>query len=140
MRDSSHGADHGVLPSRVRLASVSVVVAFGAGVALPRVSSPPDGFVIRPPSSAACGGRRGDVVPLRSTVLLPPAGRRRVGTWVVGRPVVLCARHGERHAARVAGNIGVMVVAGVGGRLSLRRSGVGGVIIRIPPERETVCL
>lgn len=128
----SHRTYHGVLPSRVRLSSVSVVVPFGAGVAVPRVSSPPSGFVVVS-SLTACSGRRWDVLPQRCTVLLSCVGRRGVGAWVAGRLVGLCARLGERYTVGVAGNISVRVVARVGDWLSWHWSGVGGVIVRIPP-------
>lgn len=86
-----HCTYHGVLPPWVRLSFVSVAVALGAGVAFPgvtvplwagvaaRASLPVDlhppsgGFVVVPPS-AACSGRRGDVLPRCCAVLLSCAG------------------------------------------------------------------
>lgn len=147
-----HRTYHRVLPSWVRLSFISVFVALGAGVALPGgrvplwagvaagaglpigVHSPPSGFIVLSPS-ATCRGRGGNVLPLRCTVLLSYMGRRWVVALVAGRLMGLCTCLRERHAA---GDWRVIVVAWVGGWLSWHMSGLGGVIIRIPPERETV--
>lgn len=137
-----HGAYHVLLPSCVRLSSVCVSVALGAGVALPGgrvplradvaswaclpipVSSRSFSFVMLAPY-AACGGRRGDVLPQRRPVRLARSGGGGVVAGVTARGLL-----GERHSSWL-----VAVLAGVGGWISWRGSGVGGVIVWIPPVR-----
>lgn len=113
MANFSHRAYHWVLPPGVWLPPISVGgVPVRAGLPV-RVSPPPGCFIVAPPPVVG-GGRRGHVLPQQGAVLLSCAG----------------GRLGERQSALV------VVVAGVGGWFSLRWSGVGGVVIWIPPGGE----
>lgn len=124
-----HRTYQGVLPPWVTLAFVSV--ALWANIALPGVEvplwagvvgrsglpvlvhSPSCGFIVVAPSASGAGRRR-DILPHCCTVLLSCAGRRGMVALVAG----------------------CLMVARVGGLFSWHWSGVGGVIIWIPPERE----